>query len=1137
MPVNGLVFAADQIQIGIGQSDIPATPGTSILCENQSLYTPDAVNVAVGIDIYLQGTGSDWKAVYRGPNEPFGGYIVSGLTGTSGTIDVYLNDYKLYANLYAEWRAVCSSIDIYVNGSLSTTLAGFDLTSSALGPSWVPIFAGFCSITGGGTTTGGWRWYADSAWHDLPISVPTVADAPTSGIGTDGSFHPIPVDAPFDLAASDAIVSTSTWGTQIYAFPEPIPSGGPDYDVQGASGSIILIPDLPKSLNRMVSGSGADLYRFAVPQCYGSSTRGIERTAPGSFKLATFTNTTDVVSRSAPVGEEVADSPGTVEAFLALPTYSIITAWRNRTRESGGGTIFDVETLTTQYPVHVDTSSDASIASYMDHADINARYFNSAVCHPHWSLFYTPGGWDVDGSPESEEDYWGPVRQQHLITSTKRNHNASCPLEASGFTTWLDTYVGPGFRWAGISRWQTKEVTPLADYTYDSGSSALWTADDGVLVAGTDIVVTPTVAFAGDVAVDLELASFTVAPFLWPEITNKITPDWDGSNISACSVYIVGRSGETVLVSTDDPGTEKDWPLGTPSKYSGSYVNDFSYGPVTDQGSDVDAGGMSATVYSDPAMVFAAMGLSDRTGAKLRYVITPTVAALPVTLHYPRLRYTIGATRKQVQETACAQIVVHPDGPGVRFGQWTFYPGALTNPPLVSSGIGKSTILDFLCTSRLTLEGLAYDDGLTTELAARYDSYEGNSAGQVDGSSVAFLLPETGGDSKFRIGLVNTMGEVPPLASFPQGARSTTDWSKGASAQEAWMMAQAGDKVVAPKQVDVYTSGAVLASTSAALVSGWVETSFAPALTEAETGWKISRGSKALGDFRPWHGAFVLPVESGGLPLAYDVSDGVRHVRVLSDGSGGILTGWAPNAPLPLSWSDSAISNSWDWADIRYDRRSPSQRLVAAVEESGTVKIYTSPDGLTFTLATTVGTGKTPALHYSPDRRLYLTYSNGGDLMLEAFDPQDNSLFAVTAVSGGVDDSGSAVYTLGLAGGRFLALLAVEGGSVTRRVSQDGGETWGSPAAIGSGKYPRAVSGPPLRLLEAWLDGTDIKGRRLDLQSNVLDAASVWASGADDSSFGLQESAGAGGQWRAVLLFAQGGSDAQLSSPDGVVWS
>ena len=858
MPVNGLVFAADKVQIGIGCSTIPATPGFGELCRNESLYTPDAINVAVGIAVYLVGVGSTWNAVYRGPNEPFGGYVSSGHTGTAGTIDCYLNDWKLYARYDSTWHVECSGIDIYVNGSLATSLAGFSLTSSALGPSWVPVFAGLCSITGGGTTTGGWRWYANGGWHDLPIAIPTVADAPTSGTGTDGSFHPIPVTAPFGLAASDALVGTSTWGTQINAFPLPPPSGGPDYDIQGASGSIILIPNLPKSFPRMAPNHGADLYRFSVPRCYGSSTRGIERTGPGYFKLATFTNTTDIVPASAAVGEEVGDSAGTCEACLSLPTYSIITAWRNRTRESGGGTVFDVETLTTQYPTYVDASAGAP---YMQHADIRAQYFNSAVCNPHWHFFYTPGGWDVDGSPESWSAYWGVVRQQHLITSTKRNHIVASPLEYSAFTGWLDTYVGPGFRWAGISRWQTKSTTPLADYTYDSGSSVLWSVDTGSLTFdATGPKSTPGGSFAGNVEFKLRLYSFADGPMQWPALADTITADWVAGNISACTVYLEGRNGERVKL-TDVAGVATRKPAGSPTKYCGSWVQDYGADGVVDQGADQDAGGDSTSVYGTATTCFAAQGLADYTAAYLVFVVTPTTASSPVQVKYPRLQYTLSAARAQYVESGQDQIIVHPSGPGVRFGDWVWYSGGWLSSPLVGPGTYKSTVIDILEFGRICLEGVAYDYNFTTELTALYDSYEGNSVGQVDGSSLGFVLPNSG-ETAWRLALVNTVAEVPPMCSFPRGVRDASDWSESAAsfAQAAYVWDQGKTVTVATNVAGhIFDPSDVQWTTSGSGVSGWAVAEHTHALTESESGFKAkNNATQRAKDLRPWHGWFEV---------------------------------------------------------------------------------------------------------------------------------------------------------------------------------------------------------------------------------------------------------------------------------------
>lgn len=901
MPVNGLILAAEILQLGI-QIDGTWSGGAAQLLEGllESLWTPDAVNVVPGASIHIAGNSLDGGGTvnFQCPNAPFGGFTQA-FSGIPSNISANFNfnNYQLYAvNPLGEnylWHVFWDSIDLQVNDVTVATLAGANFVSNALGPSWVPIFCGMVGMSGGagtigngsatGTISRGYRFKINGSWVALPTAVPPLVDAPQCGVGTDMHFHPVTECSPFGLSLSQSVVSTSTWGTQL-TNSGFIPGSGPDYDVHGNTGTLILVPNLPKSIERLNTDFAAGFFRFATPLVTGASTRGFEHGEPGSGYLVTTHGGNSVYARQAPGAQEVGPTQSALEAYFSQPTYVMCTTQNSRTRQSGG--VFDTEALQTIFPAHVDGSSDALIAPYMDHLDIRARYFNSAVCHPHWSIGYTTGPWNLYGGPEYWPVYWGPEREQYLSAQKRRNHIISCPLESSGYTPFLGTFfVNPGtnqaMAWIGVSRWQTQTFTPPTSLTLDSTSAPAWSAVGGscTLTFGADVQI-DSVSSANPVTFDLDLARFDCPPYLYAQLAKSVFLNWPLTNIDSVKVYALSVDGTTSKLLTVDPADvnttpDKTYPMPnvTDAKYGGSWGSDNGNFIATDTGIDVAAGGISAALMNDVRRQVGFGFLGEQQAVALRFVLEFTDPTLPAKIHYPR--FTAATLRLNVQENGQVCDSIYANGPGIRLGNHVWYTGIFNNPPLYS-GLGyKGTVIDWLA-DRRTLQGVSPTGGtpsLATECTQLYNSFEGNSIGQVDRASIYFILPQSPSapnEASYKAALVNTWSETPPLAVFPTFDRDPKTWNQNTTpVQKTWAYCQLPRRFVNPNvNADLTKPDGTMVSGPSTLAApaGWRIRDASPIVDNSEgVDWWIVSGGKRWANVTPWHGYLsVLVARSGG---------------------------------------------------------------------------------------------------------------------------------------------------------------------------------------------------------------------------------------------------------------------------------
>ncbi|RYG40082.1 hypothetical protein EON79_23205, partial [bacterium] len=317
MPVNGLVFQADAVELKVRSSGSFSGASYEHTAQLTSFFTPDAENLAIGIYLRvfsLHGTSDSWQIEYQGPCAPAGGYFAGGASFRSDvSLSAVLKAYKLYANLYSKWRLVFSGVDLYVNGSFHISLGpSAEYVSNGFGPSWVPIYNGMIDIGGGATAnlppapvvtpgvpyswsasseasatvSGGVRFGKAGKWYHAPAVCPPLSvEAPLCGPELGPPQFADILCAPFGLSYTQAAITSSTWGdhvqsvsTKDYASTsdEFNTTGTIDENEYSSNGHVGIVADLPKELYRLNPDDfGASVWRWAVPEVQAYSARQI----------------------------------------------------------------------------------------------------------------------------------------------------------------------------------------------------------------------------------------------------------------------------------------------------------------------------------------------------------------------------------------------------------------------------------------------------------------------------------------------------------------------------------------------------------------------------------------------------------------------------------------------------------------------------------------------------------------------------------------------------------------------------------------------------------------------------------------------------------------------------------------------
>jgi hypothetical protein len=544
--------------------------------------------------------------------------------------------------------------------------------------------------------------------------------------------------------------------------------------------------------------------------------------------------------------------------------------------------------------------------------------------------------------------------------------------------------------------------------------------------------------FSGDVEYKLALGSATVEPFIWPHLADKITLD-SFTNVSSFKAYLEGADGPRVLLNDNAAGVPKQRPSGQTTEYAGSWAQDFGADGVTDLGIDHAAttGGVSSSVLGDWHRATAFQMLADRTATYLVIVMTPADPSLEITFDGPLFEYTKSANRKIIPENAHQAAVIHPSGPGVRFAGFnTGTSGTINNPPAIYDGYERPNIVDWLCFERLLVEGIAHDDGLTTELTTLFDTYEGQSVGSTRNNSYGFMLPV--GSANWCIALVSSLQECPPLGAFPRLERNPATWlTTGDPVQHTWVWAQDPSYLVNPATVAHLRADddVTVWTTAGGGIAGWAISSHSHAVDNDETDFGIWANSIRFGELRPFRGHYMvlLPSQSGG--ITYAVGRDLSHFRAYIDMDGFIVTEWADNT---LTWDN--VTQTFEATQIHYSvtRLGP---INVRLSFSDGVKVYycESTNGKDCGTPVEIADGTRMITVDCNDGGHFKYYYSGGDILGKQYDAAGTLIGSSFTAVAGVDDAQFDGHASSKGGNNFrIVLYAVVSGTPTEFVSSNG---------------------------------------------------------------------------------------------------
>jgi len=943
---------------------------------------------------------------------------------------------------------------------------------------------------------GGWRFYNGTAYVSPSVNVllPSVGSHGGS-CACDPTAPSLSGDDSFSLTANAREQLVSVKGSVTRYVCETCPPGGvslgdAETDVHESttvyeknSSHIVGIPDLPKSIERL---GGADSYalwfRLGLPATYAQWSSACETEVGGggagsssaSGLVARHPRRSSVLSA---VGEAVhalettfsdatyAPAGWNAEKWSATESF-LVTVVEPGCDMPGPGppepheqcwddaAAFCQVIQSVSFPAVVESyPTVADMAPVFSHAHERARYANT-VAAPHWSilLWFPPDEtgvtksyeWTVDGARANPSDYWLPVRTQYckhpsLPSSEnvlRRTSIVAEPLMSGALDGWVESnLLGQLSSWVGVSRFQPMSYALPSTYTYGSGSSGLWSATDCVLTHGASVTVNPD-AGKYDVSFDLDLASFTTEPYLFPQVAHKIKAEWTTTNVSSMSVYLVNPHGDKVLLTSSTPAGALLRPQGEDTKYAGSWGQDFGNGAVSDTGTDQTAAGESATVCASDERAPAFQLLRGWGAAKLRYELTVDDPDVDVTVSYPVL-YAPTDYARTLAENGNWHCMVWDSGPGVRFGQWSWHDGTslLSSPTVLPIGwpypVGWfSSVLDALVWKRVVLQAEAHDDGLDAEVQSIYDSVEnaGTTADErylsADTFTNVFWI-EYGKSLAGTCALVNSLSEVPPAANLPVYDRDTgTLSSKSTLVQKTWTYSKRPRDIVLP-------SGTLLELVDPDTGQNWVTQS------EIVPGWSRARHDRQVDNYEgpnfevtvdgadyahasPWHGYFaVLPAtdQAGENPWCFHERHDHYH-RASTDSGNVWYRQVARGFPVPGFDIVAQVTSSGDDSHPRMavDPLTQRMHLVFVREDpASTFVLYlatSDDDGKTWsTPVATITDGRYPTVACSIDGTVviaafkYLSGSSGpGKVYTSVRKLGDTAFSTPTAVTDGSSD-------------------------------------------------------------------------------------------------------------------------------------
>jgi hypothetical protein len=971
----GLICNWDRLQVRLeGSASLSHTGHGSASvdswsCEMSSAYVYNIVLLNPGIYLKVDSSQSLAQARFTVEIPGLGiskVYTSAGYSNSlAGRID--LVGFRCYVTYLGQMHLEVDSVEVYVGGVLEDTLPGGTIGASGIGPCYVPLLGLPFEIaqpsisyavtgvdvndnysydtTGTVTATGGWRFreLSGDPWTALPISLPTIS-VPACFTGCNWCHTPSGVVSATDcwtvtVQTSDRhkeVQQAYDWEFYVYQ------------DVDSHGGRAFILPDLDKTAVRLgESGDFAALFQrggFPKVTSYGSRTCSpVPAFGSPPSTVRTETQQPEVYARQTAMLSTVLNASHTIDDPLGETTYAPMEAAKSSGRGQWvalkpapfAGTAGPppmrtpyTEGVSFRFPCQTDTTTDnGDMLDYLDWDDGDdsdmsvgqvVRYV-SYWANPHWSYWYHPRDWALDGAAAPWELYWSPVRSQHLThpdlpsgeDRLSRNSIVSAPLNSNGLSGFLQTYVTGELytSWRGVCRFKTDVPDIPASIALDSASSPAWSSADATFTFGSNVSVDPS---ATTVTIDLDIARWDAPPYQYPLGCGSVNLQWGATNIVSVKVYLVGVEGSSVLITDNVEGTFPV-PSGSTTKYAGTWAKDYGVGYATDQGTDATASGASLATLADPERAGGFELLPGRSGSKLRFVVEVADHTLPFTLEYP-VWHRPGGDFALVPLTGQSSSLIYENGPHQQWGEWSFFDfvadAFIDNPsaPNVWPIGAAPTIGDYLCWRREALEGTDRENGLDAEIAALYlNGTEYTLRDHMWRDPGLELVTHAWimalGSPKKIVGcLVNSFSEIPPLAMLPHQNRNQYLEADSTYCQKVWDYAFEGRRLIVEGITPAHltTSGGTQWTSVAAAPAGWSVSSHVHAVDGTETGFKVVYGGAHYGTVRPYHGFFSIlwPASARSVSLAA-----------------------APNGILLAVWVDSVGIQRW-----RLNRRGLDER-------------------------------------------------------------------------------------------------------------------------------------------------------------------------------------------------------------------
>ena len=1021
--LSGLVFSADELQVKCSASATYVSPAdASFPAYTRFYFTPDYALMSAGCSVEVELRRADSLLI----DETYLTFTCGALTWTdtiSGTsaceMIATLNDFQIFVT-DGTWRVLWSSVDISVNGSSVATLASGAVNGGMVAiPSSIPLF-GIAPIVGvantiygwNGTNTGGFRYKIGSSYETFPVNVNTVGSLGLS----------CPASAPDVLPSGD-----NTWSMVAQGkFP-------------AASWSWVgAWPDLSKSLVRFPASYEALVSRFGFPKAerYAEESCtfpvGIDD-PPGGTSVD---QTDELYPRLSYMLQDVQTTVGTtIEEPFGYATYA--PYYSNATGRTTSGSPTYTNKKIQYFPSIIDAMLDniTMCTGLLGHPEPLVRLWNSWA-NPHWSysLWFPPdtastgSRWDLLGS-DSDIAYWYAIRQQHITNpalptaeDTKRRVNVTTePIAQNRIQSLTETISGMP-TWWGICRFGIENETFPTDFTTNSTSATRFTFKDGV-GSGTGSVGASVTLTTGD-AIEFDMTSFTVYPYMVTTLSDRIEISWTDTNISAVKVFAEGIDGTRKQIGPTAgvvSGTIYRIPFGDSEKWATSAGSDFGASYLTDDytpDAGVTASDITSATLADAERISSFNLLPGFSPVKIRIEITRAGAYTgAVTIDHPTFYQAPWTDAQVFHENGCFSTILFKNGPMVRYGVLNYYDWLLDVPINVptptSSVFTKVTIGDLWCWENNFLRGLDALDGLATRMAAEFVSGEEFPAGvtkhlwRYKDEEGAITVDSLSGVVRSEIGprlwYLNSYRSLPPLAHMPEALRETGDgWlADGDYEQTAFSdICNKHPHIVPGNTPPELNNGGSDHLTLATAPEGWTVCEFSEAVTNNEAqDWMFRWSGVDWFEMRPWRGqAFIgMDTVSEGDPLTYDVLKNLRHCVGFIKTTTAWLSISSTNGPY--TWTDIDTTYTADYFDIAY--HDGSGALYLAIVDGGAITLYkTTDEGGTLTSVMTLGSGDFSAIEWTPNNLLYAyRLDSGGTLYGRVLDAQANTVVSETTTN------------------------------------------------------------------------------------------------------------------------------------------